>query len=327
MSGHNKRPNEAGRGEDSDSDSSDSEPDVPVNASLQTYLGLPGLNPPLRHLSMRPMAQDNQGLYFPQPPPGYLFQNTSSSDPEKVQKTRALVQKMNKTKTRPNTKGYYEGRGSVVQPQDGENVKRDKKDKCLTCISQGAACTGTEVVGGSCRVCNGRTDKTKSASEKKEGDNKRAQRVCRWKQPDKNIWTYKDHQEYHDPDRAIYKNTKLGRMQREMTKQKLWPNVWDMAPQSHEGQILRWIAAGMVNSGGLSNDARGNLDAMMEVTMRRMAYVARASNIPDPRTRREVVAAVNEIYLRLLLAREDGTGFTEQQIKLLLPDNHPRKNG
>ncbi|KAK5093121.1 hypothetical protein LTR70_004944 [Exophiala xenobiotica] len=329
MSGYNKNQNEAGRGEDSESE--DSEPDVPVNAPLQAYLGLPGFNPPLRHPPMRPTAQENQGLFFPQPPPGYSFQNTSSSDPEKARKTRELVEKMNKTKTRPNTKKYYENNGSIEQPQDGKNVKRDKKDKCLTCISQGAACHGTEITGGSCRICKGRVDKTKPASNDKE-DTKpslkpKAQRTCRWKQPDKNIWTYKDHQQRYDPDRTIYKNTKLGRLQREMRKQKLWPNVWDLAPQSHEGQILRWIAAGMVNSGGLSNDPRANLDAMMEVTMRRMSYVARASNIPDQRIRQEVVAAVNEIYLRLLLAREDGTSFTEQQIRALLPENHPRKHG
>lgn len=332
MSGYHKNQNETSRGEEDDDESQDSEPDVPVNAPLQRYLGLPGFNPPLRHPLMRPMAQENQGGFFPQPPPGYVFHNTSSCDAGKARKTKELVEKINKTKARPNTKGYYESKGSIVQPQDGANVKRDKKDKCLTCISQGSACHGTEVTKGSCRVCNGGVDPNKPASKDKEGNTKpntrtRAQRTCRWKQPDKNIWTYKDHQEHYDPARTIYKNTKLGRLQREMTKQKLWPNVWDLAPQSHEGQILQWIAAGMVNSGGLSNDARGNLDAVMEVTMRRMSYVARASTIPDQRTRQEVVAAVNEIYLRLLLARENGTGFTEQQIRNLLPENHPRKQG
>ena len=58
-----------------------------------------------------------------------------------------------------------------------------------------------------------------------------------------------------------------------------------------------------------------------------MAHVGLVTTIPNEVTRREVQAAINEFYLRLLLVREDGEGLTEQQGRSLLPDNHPRKQG
>ena len=322
MSGQDRRQDAVSRGEKSDSDSESSEEDILVNAPLQQVLNpLPKFDQSRRRNCM-PVALDNSVPFFPQPPQGYVFQNTGSSDPAKLQQTKKLVALLNKKETKAQTKAEFEAKGSIVQPPDGDNVKRHKADSCLTCIAQSAGCQGSDVDKGECRNCRG-GDKKKMAdgTEKKS----RAARKCRWKQPERGIWTYRDHIQHHDPERQLPQNTKRGRYEREMTKQNLWPNIWDIPPQSHEGQILRWIAAGVATAGGLSNDSQTNLDAMIEITLRRVAFVSLASNIPDDRTRREVVAAVNEIYMRLLLAREDDAGLTRQQIRNLLPDGHPQK--
>jgi len=300
------------------------ESDIEPNAPLQDTIQRPRSNEngPFVH-TLQPYNASVMAAWFPQPPQGYVFQNTSAVDPEKARQTDELCLRLNKRSTKARTKERFEAKGSIVRPPNGTNVK-EEQESCLTCINQGCKCRGTDVEDGKCYNCRGGDWATLANGQQKPT---RAVRICRWKQPDKEIWTYEDHASYYDPDHRIPGNTKKGRFEREMTKNDLWPTILDIPPQSHESQILRWITANMVTAGGLNDDSARNLDGMIEQTMRSLTYVSRASTIADPRVRRQVAAAVNEIYLRLLLWHERGRGIDTREIRELLPDTHPNKRG
>ncbi|KAK5942006.1 hypothetical protein PMZ80_005957 [Knufia obscura] len=325
MSGYNNRQNLAGReGEDDDFE----DEDIDENAPLGQLLRQPRPNEDaiLNH-TMRPISLDDPAAGFPQPPAGFRFQNLSAASADKRQRTKVLADQLNKRTTRAETTEQYESKGSIVQPPNGLNVKRHKEDSCLTCIKQGGTCHGTDVVDGRCKNCRGGDVKL---NKKGVMAPSRARRTCRWKQPHLGLWTYEAHANHHDPTRRIYENTKKGRFEREMTNQELWPDIFDIPPSGasrYWADLLRWIAAGVVDNGGVSNDVSANLDGMLEITLRRLAHVNLQSVIPDQRVRREVFNAVNEIYLRLLLWHQEERGMTAAEVQNLLPNGHPRKQG
>jgi len=70
----------------------------------------------------------------------------------------------------------YLEKGAIPFPGDGDNVKLpDREESCLSCIKYIRPC-GSSVEDGKCDVCRG------------------AGRVCRWLEPNTNIWTYPAHQ-------------------------------------------------------------------------------------------------------------------------------------
>jgi len=306
-------------------DDSDDEMYITENQPLDQVLQQPrpNLQGPFRD-TLRSNTIDQLAAGFPQPPQGYTFRNTGSSDPVKSRQTQELLSQFNKASNRPTTREGFDAKGSIVQPPNGDNVKRDGADRCLTCIQQGGSCHGTNVQNGRCHNCTGGDSQTMASGEVKYS---RKHRDCRWKEPDNNIYTYEDHIKHYPTKRRLPQNTKLGVFQRSMTAGNLWPTILDIPRQTYEGQLLRWVARHAVDAGDVQADAARNLDNMIQIAATAMAYVGSASNIANPQTREQVRAAMNEIYLRLMLWHEQRRGISAHEMRDLLPYGHPRKQG
>lgn len=94
---------------------------------------------------------------------------------------------------------YFE-KGAIPFPGNGDNVKLpDREESCLSCIKYIRPC-GSSVKGGKCDVCRGAVDGNV--------------RVCRWLEPNTNVWTYPAHQRANKgTNKGIvnYWNTREGR--------------------------------------------------------------------------------------------------------------------
>lgn len=97
----------------------------------------------------------------------------------------------------------YLEKGAIPFPGNGTNVKLpNREESCLSCIKYIRPC-GSGVEDGKCDVCRGIVDGNR--------------RVCRWLEPEKNVWTYPAHQRANQgTGKGIinYWNTREGRAEK-----------------------------------------------------------------------------------------------------------------
>lgn len=179
----------------------------------------------------------------------------------------------------------YLSKGAIEFPGNGDNVKLDnRRESCLSCIKYIRPC-GSSVIGGKCNVCRGDVDGNV--------------RVCRWLEPNKNVWTYPAHQHANKSTR-IYWNTREGRAKKalllasglwsderkdlgkieadgeedrddEADRAELQESDYFGLLNSQSGDIMRSAAQQMLRKQLIKADATENLDSMFELTSASLA--------------------------------------------------------
>lgn len=270
--------------------------------------------------SLQDLEDAPPGEWFPDPPPNYKFVNEipkhllTKNDDGPGQRSR-------RANTKPDTKEFYDSKNSVEQPPDGDQVK-EEDEACLTCISQGGNCHGTSVKDGKCESCRGIGP---------DPGKLRQQRVCRWKQPTKGVYTYVKHQEVNggviikrntaawkkananedDPDEAAASETEHDEI----------VLIWHFPYGGYPHALLRWLAALLVDNGMLTDDQ--NLDALIIITRARFRYARRnPQTFSSEQVQREVLQALNEIYWRLDDMKQNDMIIVEDDILEMVPDDH-----
>ena len=252
-------------------------------------------------------------------PENYSFQNkTKSGKQQLLTKDGKIVPKSNFTAP-PDTKEYYDKQGSIKQPNDGPNTKAPGK-KCLTCISQGSSCHGTEVKDGKCDTCRGKA---------KSGAQTARTRDCKWQVPASGVYTYKKHQEVFT-GRTIPENTAAARQE----GAEHYRHIFDW-PAGYERRLLTWLAEGAWATTVVSPfSTEWNSDVLWTVIVDRLNGARSLENRPAEirryfgtvQTHQNFIAALTEMRRRLEVMRRAGLGVTIQEIQALLPNDHPQKN-
>lgn len=301
----NKPPKKAKRRDDS----SDSDDDLqPSGPPASTTL------PPVTQQALENAAP---GIWYTPAPQGYKFVNTKPKNlAERIQALRGGKKKKPKAPKPPppDTKEFYDSKGAVEQPPDGANVMKEA-ESCLTCISQGGNCHGTTVSSGKCLSCRGIGITAP-----------RQVRTCRWRQPQKGVYTFNKHLEVNGV-KQVEKNTSKYKQANkkpdsDAEAELSFLTIWDFAADSHTAALLRWLAALVVDNGFLTEDL--NLDALANVARARYVYASRnPQTFPSPQVQQQVMLALNEIYSRLKDMKKNGSVITMGDLLEILPFDHP----
>lgn len=251
--------------------------------------------------------------YFPVPPTGYIYQNKVPKVPMVMAPTGQLKRK-SKYKANPETREYYDSKGSVEKPQDGDKVKPEA-GRCLNCIKSSNRCHGTSVKDGKCLNCQGYNLKMERA---------RQSRVCRWKTASRNVYTYSQHVQTFGGT-EIRQNTAAAKRQNEEPYVTIF-----QAPfiTGYERQVLGWLVTGALGTNLADDDTSLNLDILYNVVRARYMWArdltpAQAQGpFNSQQDRQNFLAVLNHMYRRLQMMKRDGDGIEYNDFLAWLPENH-----
>lgn len=229
---------------------------------------------------------------------------------------------------RENTREYYDSKNARDKPDDGITTKLEgDKAQCLTCINQGATCHGTDVVGGKCRGCRG---------ENKDGKRTRQIRICRWREPENEIFTYLDHKTVYPKGKDDIKQAEPAGISRnnngvegdEINESndnidhclvlEMFITVYDIA-DTYAKQVLNAMVATVFDGGWTSDEEEANIGALLSVAQECF------EKLPTDRVQcKAAVEEVHDILTKMLLL---GHFINYQGMSDLLPNSHPAYTG